>query len=274
VKYTPQLPESNVNVTPRSPLREFFLLTAGLLATIVALYIFLGIAVDLLTPRMSTDLENKVGALFFSGKEADTTASKKQQFLQSLVDTFQDQCTSLPYRFTVHIQDSPQVNALALPGGHIIVFSGLVDAVTSENELAFVLAHEMGHYAHRDHLRGLGRGLVFLIISAVLFGPDSTMGTMLGNALNITELTFSRKQETHADEFAVEALNCVYGHTAGATDFFEKIPREQDSGRFGHYFSTHPERRRRIFHLLEFMRSQEFSMAERKPLPDYWTEGE
>ena len=89
---------------------------------------------------------------------------------------------------------------------------------------------------------------------------------MLGNALNITELTFSRKQETQADEFAVETLNCVYGHVSGATDFFEKIPREQDSGKFGHYFSTHPERRRRIFHLLEFIRMNEFSLEKRKSL--------
>lgn len=249
------------------------MLTAGLLGTIIALYILLGITVDLLAPRMSTHLEKKVGALFFSTKHADDDDSEKQQYLQSLLDTFQGQCVTLPYQFMVHIQEAPHVNALALPGGHIIVFSGLVDAVTSENELAFVLAHEMGHFAHHDHLRGLGRGLVFLIVSAVLFGPDSTVGTMLGDALNITELTFSRKQETQADEFAVETLNCVYGHVSGATDFFEKIPREQDSGKFGHYFSTHPERRRRIFHLLEFIRINEFSLEERKPLPTYWSEG-
>lgn len=246
------------------------MLTAGLLGTIVALYILLGITVDFLVPRMSTDLENKVGDLVFSTKPIDKTDSEKRRYLQSLLDTFQGECTKLPYQFTAHIQQAPHVNAMALPGGHIVVFSGLVDAVASENELAFVLAHEMGHYAHRDHLRGLGRSLVFLIISAVLFGPDSGVGTMLGSALNVTELSFSRKQETQADEFAVETLNCVYGHVSGATDFFEKIPREQDSGRFGHYFSTHPEKRRRIFHMLEFIRSNEFSLEERKPLPDFW----
>jgi len=259
-------------VTPRSPLRDFFVLTAGLAGMVVVIYILLGVGVDLLAPRMSMDLEKKIGCLFFSANSAEDADSEKQRYLQSLLDTLQEKCTTLPYQFMLHIQEAPHVNALALPGGHIIVFSGLVDAVTSENELAFVLAHEMGHYAHRDHLRGLGRGLVFLVISAVLFGPDSSVGNMLGSALNVTALSFSRMQETQADEFAVETLNCAYGHVSGSTDFFEKIPKEQDSGKFGHYFSTHPEKRRRIFHLLEFTRSNEFSLAERQPLPDYWTE--
>ncbi len=39
----------------------------------------------------------------------------------------------------------------------MVVFTGLLEKMTSENELAFVLAHELGHYDHRDHLRGLGR---------------------------------------------------------------------------------------------------------------------
>ena len=96
MKYTPRQPKSNVNVSPRSPLRDFFVLTAGLAGMVVALYILLGIAVDLLAPRMSMDLEKKMGGLFFLEKSARDADSDRQQYLQSLLDTLQGQLPLYP----------------------------------------------------------------------------------------------------------------------------------------------------------------------------------
>jgi Zn-dependent protease with chaperone function len=270
MKYTPRQPGSNVNVTPTSPLREFFLLTAGLLGMVMLIYIVLGLAVDLIAPRISTNLENKMGGLFVGSIEAKDSDSIRGTYVRSLVEALQDRCVQLPYLFKVHIRQSPTVNAVALPGGHIILFTGLLDRVASENELAFVLAHEMGHFAHRDHLRGIGRAFVFITISTLLLGTDSTVSKMLANALNLTEMSFSRKQETRADEFALETLHCDYGHVAGATDFFEKISKEKDPGKFGHYFASHPESRKRISHLENIIRSRGFKLGKRKPLPETW----
>jgi len=270
MKYTPRQPESNVNVTPTSPLREFFLLTAGLLGVIILIYIVLGLAVDLIVPHISTDLENKMGRLFIRSIEAKDTDSERGSYVRSLMEDLQERCAQLPYLFKVHICQSPTVNAAALPGGHIIVYTGLLDKVASENELAFVLAHEMGHFAHRDHLRGMGRAFVFITISTLLLGTDSNISKMLANGLNITEMSFSRKQETSADDFALAMLNCDYGHVAGATDFFEKISKEEDPGTFGHYFASHPESRKRISHLENIIRSRGFKLGKRKPLAQTW----
>ena len=270
MKYTPRQPASNVNVTPTSPLREFFLLIAGLLGVVVLIYIVLGLAVDLIVPRISTDLENKMGRLFIRSIEAKDTDSERGSYVRSLMEDLQERCAQLPYLFKVHIRQSPTVNAAALPGGHIIVYTGLLDKVASENELAFVLAHEMGHFAHRDHLRGMGRAFVFITISTLLLGTDSNISKMLAHVLNITEMSFSRKQETSADEFALAMLNCDYGHVAGATDFFEKISKKQDPGKFGHYFASHPESRKRISHLENIIRSKGFMLGKRKPLPQTW----
>jgi len=253
-----------------SPLREFFLLTAGLLGVVILIYIVLGLAVNLIVPRISTNLENKMGRLFIRSIEAKDTDSERGSYVRSLMEDLQERCAQLPYLFKVHIRQSPTVNAAALPGGHIIVYTGLLDKVASENELAFVLAHEMGHFAHRDHLRGMGRAFVFITISTLLLGPDSNISKMLAHVLNITEMSFSRKQETSADEFALTMLNCDYGHVAGATDFFEKISKEQDPGKFGHYFASHPESRKRISHLENIIRSRGFMLGKRKPLPQTW----
>ena len=264
MKYTARQPDSNVNVTPTSPLREFFLLTAGLLGMVIVIYIVLGLAVDLIAPRISTKLEN------IRSIEAKDIDSERGSYIRSLLEDLQERCAQLPYLVKVHIRQASTVNAAALPGGHIIVYTGLLDKVDSENELAFVLAHEMGHFAHRDHLRGMGRAFVFITISTLLFGTDSNISKMLVHGLNITEMSFSRKQEARADEFALETLHCDYGHVAGATDFFEKISKEGDPGKFGHYFASHPESRKRISHLENIIRSREFKLGKRKPLPETW----
>lgn len=268
MKYTPRLPKSNVNVTPTSPLREFFVLTIAVLGIVIAIYILLGFAVDLFVPRISTDLENKMSELFIRSIDAKDIDSGSQDFVQSLTEDLQRRCARLPYHFKIHVRNAASVNALTFPGGHIIVFTGLLNTVTSENELAFVLAHEMGHYANRDHLRGVGRAFVFITISTFFFGTDSNVSKMLAHALNITELSFSRKQESRADEFALELLNCAYGNVAGATDFFERIPEEQDPGKFGHYFASHPENFQRIADLNKIIQQKGFKLAGEKPLPN------
>ena len=106
-----------------------------------------------------------------------------------------------------------------------------------------------------------------MTISTFLFGADSSVGKILAKALNITEMSFSRKQETRADEFALDTLNCAYGHVGGATDFFKKIPKSKDPGKFGHYFASHPENRKRIYHMENIIKSKRLNLAERRPLP-------
>jgi Zn-dependent protease with chaperone function len=268
VKYTPRLPVSEVNATPHSPLKEFVLLAGALTGIAVGVYLVLGLAIDLVVPRLSVDFEKKLAGAFLSALESKPGRTEHEQWVQALTDRLQTRCAGLPYRLKIHVQESPAVNALALPGGHVVVFSGLLKTVSSENELAFILAHEMGHFQNRDHLRGAGRALVVMTISAALFGPNSGISAALGQILNLTELSFSRGQETAADEFGLDVLQCAYGHVAGASDFFRKIPTSQDPGRFGHYFASHPENRRRISHLEALIGQKGYATGDKKPLGD------
>jgi Zn-dependent protease with chaperone function len=268
MKYTPRLPETNDNVSPTSPLKELAVLTGGLLAVIVGIYLSLGWAVDFIVPRLSPAVERRLAKPFLSTvTDIDDAADATQVTVQGILDRLQKECAHLlPFALQVHVKKGDTINALAFPGGHIILFQGLLDEVESENELAFVLAHEMGHYAHRDHLRGIGRALVLITVSTLTLGPDSPVAKVLGSALNLTEMRFSRAQETRADDYGLEALHCLYGHVGGSTDFFKKIPVDQDPGRFGHYFSSHPENRRRIAHLQEMARGKGYPSATTRPL--------
>lgn len=260
MKYTPRLPETNDNVSPSSPLKELAVLAGGLLAIIIGIYLILGFAVDLIVPRLSPALERRLAAPFLHTVTGiDNTADTTRAKVQDILDRLQKNCAELPFPLQVHVKKGATINALAFPGGHIVIFQGLLDEVESENELAFVLAHEMGHYANRDHLRGIGRALVFVTVSTLTLGPDSPVANVLGSALNLTEMRFSRSQENRADTFGLEALQCLYGHVGGGTDFFNKIPADQDPGRFGHYFASHPENRRRIAHLEELARNKNYT---------------
>ena len=146
-----------------------------------------------------------------------------------------------PYEFRVEIDDSEVANAMALPGGLIIVTQGLLDQVESENELAFVLGHELGHYKNRDHIRALGRGIVFSLVFAVATGS----GDAAGLGLKVSDLAlrgFSRKQESRADEFALAIVYTQYGHVNEAWRLFERWDDEDHSILdLVTYLSTHPQ---------------------------------
>ncbi len=267
MKFTARRPQTNVNVTPVSPLKEFFILAGSLLGLVIGVYLILGLAVDLIVPRLSPSLEKKMAKPFLKAFSIDNGPKEMTGFVQDLVDGICNRCTGLPYDFKVHIKKGSAINAAALPGGHIVVFTGLLEKMNSENELVFVLAHELGHYAHRDHLRGVGRAIVLMALSVFLTGPDNGVNDILSQGLNITELRFSRDQELWADLFALDILNCYYGYVTGCTDFFEKIPKENDPGKFGHYFASHPENQRRIDQLNDVLQEKNYVMGKPMPLP-------
>jgi Zn-dependent protease with chaperone function len=267
VKFTARLPGTNVNVSPTHPLKEFAVLAGGLLAAMVGIYLIMGLAVDLIVPRISLSLEQKLAGAFSARITDSEKLAGATRSLQALVDQLQAHCAPLPYHIHVHVLQSDAVNAAALPGGNMIVFSGLLKKMTSENELAFVLAHELGHFVHRDHLRALGRALVLMTVSTVLLGADNSINRMIGKGITLTDLSFSRHQETRADEFALKTLFCRYGNVADATTFFRSIPKEEDPWRFGHYFASHPDNRRRIAHLEEMIAEHGYPLGRPRPLP-------
>lgn len=267
MKYTPRLPETNVNVSPTSPVGEFAILLAGLIGIVVAVYVFLGVAVNLLAPRLPIGIEEKLAFPFLSKYEEDESLGNESDYVQNIALKISSYCVDQRYDFSLHLVNNPLVNAVAIPGGHIVIFSGLLEKVESENELAFIIAHEMGHFAHRDHLKHIGRSLVFIAISAVVLGGDSPITQILGQSLELSELAFSRQQETQADEFAVDALNCFYGHVAGASDFFSNIDPDQKEKYGLQYFSTHPLNQQRIAHIEQYARSRQFIKETRQSLP-------
>ncbi|MCI5159206.1 MAG: hypothetical protein D3906_12405, partial [Candidatus Electrothrix sp. AUS1_2] len=209
------------------------------------------------------------GAEVFKKQEKDPRRAE----LQRLVDEL-GRCHDVGYPLQVNMAHSQQANAFAFPGGRIIVLEGLLQKVHSENGLVFVLAHEMAHFKNRDHLRGLGRGLVMTALSALLTGASSDLTKLIAPALGVGQARYSREREALADKTALESLYCLYGHVGGASEFFEAMQAEEQGGGIGKYFSSHPEAIERIDALRQSAEASGFVEKETVPLPAILTGGE
>jgi predicted Zn-dependent protease len=265
MKFTPKPIEENINVSQTSALKELFVLLGGLVGIIIVVYLALGAVVDFVVPRLPTGIERGLGRLYARSFES-WEPTPAEAYLQELVDALTAELDDPEAQYKVHVIPSSQPNAMALAGGHIIVLSGLLEEMDSENELAFILAHELGHFAHRDHLRGLGRGLVMMAISTALVGVDNQITNLLMRSVMTVEMKFSQRQETQADLFALHVLNLHYGHIAGATDFFEKISQTDTRGRLTYYFATHPYPPDRIAKLQQKIEELGYQTGEKRPL--------
>lgn len=251
--FKPGLPEGNVNVSHNSPAKEFLLLFCGITVILLTAYLILGLFVDIAVSHISPELEDKIFKTLSFSENITPAHSEKLQRLQALVNDLQ-QCTTLPYQLQVDLVDAETPNAFAFPGGKIVVFSPLLDTVQSENGLAFVLAHELSHFKNRDHLRGMGRSIVFTALVSAVTGPGSDLTRMVTPVTHFSQAQYSQQRETLADEQALAILACHYGHVGGATEFFQamagRIKRKGTYDSVSHYFSSHPEAENRVANLV------------------------
>ncbi len=266
MKYTPRPITENVNVSKTSPFREFVTLTLGVLGTLLVVYILLGLALDFVVPRVSLRMEDHLSSLFAHVYENEEKASPTAESLQSILDQLVSAGDFQDRQYRIHLVSNKMVNALAFPGGHILVFSGLLEKVQSENELAMVLGHELGHYRNKDHLRGMGRGLVLVFFSTITFGASSQISGFLQSMLLKTEMKFSQKQEKEADVWGLKLIRKLYGHVGGATDFFKRLSKEDKAGRLSYFFATHPYPEDRVRELESMIKERNDPVLETRPL--------
>jgi len=268
VKFTPRRIREEVNVSREHPLKEFFVLVLGISAVFVAAFVVLGLALDYVVPHISPELEDRLGGAYLAAFEVDDERTAAEERLQDLLDRLAARLDEDGREYRVHIVPSGEVNALALPGGHIVVLAGLVKGAASENELVMVLGHELGHYIERDHLQGVGRGLVLVFLSSLLFGTDSSLSSLTMALLGSAEMQFSQSQERQADEQGLELLMGEYGHAGGATTFFRRMAEKEKGKELLYLFSTHPFPQERIRAIEEAIRERGYPVRETSPLDE------
>jgi predicted Zn-dependent protease len=221
------------NVSPEHPLAEMATLVAGLAIAGLALLGVAWLAVEGAVRWLPVSVEQRV---FPPGLE-DSEAPALDALLARLAGHWPEN----EYALAISVVEADAPNAFALPGGQLLVTTALLEQAGSENELAFVLGHELGHLAGRDPLRALGRGLLVSLVLGSLGGAEGA--SVAATAATLGERSFSREQERAADRFALALVAAEYGHVAGAADFLRRQADAAESGAAAEavsWLSTHP----------------------------------
>lgn len=156
------------------------------------------------------------------------------------------------YRYVVF--ENKMINAFTVPGGNILISSGLISFCESPEELAAVIAHEMGHVEERHVLTRLIKELGIELLTA---GDPYVLGEVSGL---LTSASFDRKQEEMADRFASELLERSSIEPRTLATLFRRLNEESDNELMKHFeiISTHPNLSSRVREALSYQPGDDF----------------
>jgi predicted Zn-dependent protease len=230
------------------------------LASVLVLLVASGCAVNPVSGRPEF-------VLMSAGRERELGAEQEQQFLAELGRSDHAATSSwveavgaklaahsprqdVAYRF--HVVDLEVPNAFALPGGPVFVTRGLLALVRSEDELAGVLGHEIGHVAARHSVRqttaATPLALVFGVPAAIVGSVSRPLGTLVGLPGAIVSglalSAYGREQEYEADEVGAKLALAAGFRPLALAEFLERLEREEALHAEGppplSFFASHP----------------------------------
>ena len=178
--------------------------------------------------RIGKSTVEQVTLLFGGFRSSDELTCRRRDGLRAL-NAMTEQLTAVddsPYEFKIRVLDIPIPNAFAAPGGYIVIFRGLIDLAESPDEVAGVLAHEMGHVTRQHSMTHLVRTIGF---QAVIV-PLITGGAMAADLLSemgqaALQASYTRELEEDADRVAVELMNRAGLKAATFTDLLYRIEK-------------------------------------------------
>ena len=144
-----------------------------------------------------------------------------------------------PYTFEISVVRNDLVNAFALPGGYVVVFTGLLEQAKSGEEVAGVLSHEFNHVLQRHGLERIVKQLGIVAVLTIILGDQQGLsGVMKQVGTELLSLKFGRAQETEADVTGLQLLYRSRIDPAGMIAFFQRMS-DQEQGRV-EWLSSHP----------------------------------
>jgi predicted Zn-dependent protease len=165
-------------------------------------------------------------------------ASVGQRIVQQAAPPF----NQLPWHF--HVVNNDEINAFAIPGGHVYVNTGLIKAAGNASELAGVMGHEISHVLARHSTEQISRQYGISVLASLVLGQNASQLSQLaaqivaGGAM----ARFSRDAEREADEIGIKAMAAAGFNPNGMASMFEKLLAQQKGspGSVEQFFSTHP----------------------------------
>jgi predicted Zn-dependent protease len=266
-------PETRFHDPARRRFRVGLILVAGLAAIAVggALYLFaLPAVASMAAQHVPIQWEHRLGDAIvqhLAPESARCTDAARQARIDAIAAAVL-KSVQTGYTFRIAVADSSTINAVAAPGGAIVVFRGLLDRTESAEELAGVLAHEFQHVLHRHATRMIFQhASAGILMAAVVGDVSAVVGFGLEGARMLGELSMSRQAEAQADRDGMQMLHDAGIDTAGMVTFFEKLAAlSGDPGR-GRYLRSHPAPQERLAALRAL--SAQWPRPAGRLMPDY-----
>lgn len=179
--------------------------------------------------------------------------------------------TEFNYMSKIKIINADILNAFATPGGHIFVYTGLIKYLDSEDELAGVIGHEIAHADRRHSAEVIQKAYGLSIILSIVNGQDPGQLQTIASGLlnNLAILSFTRSNESQADEYAVKYTADTEYSCTGVAGFFEKLESEGQgcgaTAAFAEWLSTHPCPENRVQAINDVAAAESCSTASLNP---------
>jgi predicted Zn-dependent protease len=205
---------------------------------------------------ISTEQEKQLGSEFDQQVRAESEIYQNEewnnyfnQIGQSIVAVSDRK--DLDYTFT--IIKSEDVNAFAVPGGYVYIYTGLLDVIENEAQLAAVTSHEISHVVARHSVKRLQQVLGVSLLYQIIVGEASSeaLDAAIALGLNVALSGYSREYEREADEYGVFYMEKAGYNPEGAVGLFNEMQEAHggdSDGRnfFENIFASHPETQERI----------------------------
>jgi beta-barrel assembly-enhancing protease len=157
-----------------------------------------------------------------------------------------------PDTITFSIVKSDVENAYALPGGYIVVYTGLLEKLHTPEQLAALLSHEVAHITGRHSVRKLCRDMgTTMLVSIALGSAGSATNTLYANASSLYSLTYSRQFEQEADIMGMETLRRNKINQQGMLQLMQELQKLDQKINIPQFISTHPLTDNRINYIRE-----------------------
>jgi Zn-dependent protease with chaperone function len=242
---------------------------SGVAGIVLGLGLLLWFGSDLIiewaVARIPVEWEQKLGEAVYQDALSKETVLKEGPAVgavQEMTQRLTDKIPHNPYKFQVSVLQSPIVNAFALPGGYVVVYTGLMKKAESGEEVAGVLSHELNHVLQRHGLERMVKMLGFAAVVSIVVGDQQGLiGLAKELGLNLVTLKFGREQETEADLTGIRLMSDARIAPEGMIGFFERLS-EKDKARV-ELFSTHPMSAARA----ERLKAELAALPKRSPEP-------
>jgi beta-barrel assembly-enhancing protease len=242
---------TKLRAQPAANFRYWAAILGGIAVVLLLCYWSVEAATAFAVDHMDPSLEAQIGKLA-AGQGKFDEHSKYLPRLEKIGKRLAANLDHCPFTFTYHVQRDPSLNAMAFPGGTVVVYTGLLEKA-SDDELAGVLGHEYGHVIHHDGLRSIVRNTGLASVIALFSGVSQSNAEQVVDALSLAQqleaLRYGRTQEAAADMVGVDlAIKSGY-RGDGLITFFTRMQKEHGGSQDNKYlalFSTHPMDAERI----------------------------